>query len=196
MTERQVRSFVLAALAMIPVGLALATKARAQEVTYYYSGPTWNASPVHYHRVYQGTTWHWTPRLGWHTHDHYVDVPHWTAVSVVAAQPISAPEVNSSARDNRPTLAKKESEDVAPQLTSPVPVAPKGKFVVLNHSGVNRYVSINGARFYAAPGRTELWIPRGIVEAYLPYWESPKLLGTSFWRWTGQHYEMSLHIRG
>lgn len=71
----------------------------------------------------------------------------------------------------------------------------QGKFVILNQTGVSRYISVSGMRFYAAPGRTELWIPRGIVEAYLPYWESPKRLGKSFWRWTGQHYEMLLHIR-
>lgn len=85
---------------------------------------------------------------------------------------------------------------VASQSTPPAPRPSQGKFVILNHSGVSRYISVNGMRFHAAPGRTELWVPRRIVEAYLPYWESLKLLGTSFWRWTGRHYEMSLHIRG
>lgn len=188
MTKRQRRSLVFA-LATIVVGFALAADAEAQVVTYYYGDPvSYSGSVLHYHRVYQGASWHWTASLGWHTHDHYADVPHRTAVPMPTAHPISAPE-------NQPTPANKGSKELEPQPAPLVPKAPQGKFVVLNHSGVNRYVSINGARFYAAPGRTELWIPRGIVEAYLTYWESPKLLGTSFWRWTGRHYEMALHIR-
>ena len=78
MINRQVRSLVLVALAMIAVGLGLATDAEAQVVTYYYGDAVaYSSSVLHYHRVYQGSSWHWNPALGWHTHDHYIDVPHW-----------------------------------------------------------------------------------------------------------------------
>lgn len=76
MTRRQKRALVLA-LATIAIGLALAADAEAQVVAYYYTDPVWYSNPVHYHRVYQGTSWHWTPCRGWHGHDHYVDLPCW-----------------------------------------------------------------------------------------------------------------------
>ena len=78
MTTPQKRSLVLA-LATITIGLALAADAEAQVVTYYYYGApvSYSGSVLHYHRVYQGTSWHWNRVLGWHTHDHYIDVPHW-----------------------------------------------------------------------------------------------------------------------
>ena len=75
--------------------LGLATKAQAQQIVYYPpslasqivyypAGPA--AYELHYHRVYQGTYWHWSPALGWHTHDHYIDVPYWAPRSYVYPQ--------------------------------------------------------------------------------------------------------------
>ena len=116
-------------------------------------------------------------------------------VAAVSGGRISTLESESRRIEERLAQAESRLKEVESQSTPLASKPSQGKFVILNHSGVSRYISVNGMRFYAAPGRTELWIPRGIVEAYLPHWESPKLLGTSFWRWTGQHYEMSLHIR-
>jgi hypothetical protein len=78
MTTRHIRSLVLA-LATFTVGLALAADAEAQMVTYYYRDPAPYFSSVHYHRVYQATSLHWNPVLGWHGHDHYTDVPRWVS---------------------------------------------------------------------------------------------------------------------
>jgi hypothetical protein len=76
MTGRRWLLLGLAAAVIVAVsGLAPGAAAEAQEVTPYYR-LGWSPSPVHYHRVYQGTYWHWSPWLGWHLHDHYVDVPH------------------------------------------------------------------------------------------------------------------------
>lgn len=81
MTNRQPRLLVLAATAMIAVSLALVADAQAQVVTSYYGDPIpYYGSVLHYHRVYQGSSWHWNPVLGWHTHDNYIDVPHWVPV--------------------------------------------------------------------------------------------------------------------
>ena len=77
MTARQVRSLVFV-LAMITLGLVLTATAEAQEATYGPGAPVLHSGWVlQYHRVYQGSSWHWTLALGWHTHDHYVYVPHW-----------------------------------------------------------------------------------------------------------------------
>lgn len=84
MTKRQRCLFVLA-MAVVAVGLTLAADAEAQVVT-YYSDPVWYPSFPHYHRVYQGTSWHWTPWLGWHRHDHYADVPCWRSSYYVCDQ--------------------------------------------------------------------------------------------------------------
>jgi hypothetical protein len=46
-------------------------------------GPTsspmlvWHPDSVHYHRVYQGRYWVWSPGIGWYAEDRYADVPHW-----------------------------------------------------------------------------------------------------------------------
>ena len=71
-----------------------------------------------------------------------------------------------------------------------------GKLILQNLSGLSHYVSVNGTRHLVSPGRTEIWIPRAIVEVYLPHHESPKLWGMSNWKWTGQHHEMLINIRG
>jgi len=40
-----------------------------------------------YYRVYEGSTYHWTPAYGWHRHDYYRDVPYRTPVRYYYATP-------------------------------------------------------------------------------------------------------------
>lgn len=80
-----VKSVLVVAVASL--ALALATEASAQGVVYCPSGPVVYQGPTHYCRVYQGTSWHWTWGLGWHTHNHYINVPHWTPQSYIYQQP-------------------------------------------------------------------------------------------------------------
>lgn len=80
------------------------------------------------------------------------------------------------------------------------PVTPEaspnqGRLVIRNWTGVTQCVSVNRFQHYVQPGRTDIWVPRQAVEAYLPAYERPKLLGMTLWRWTGQDYEMPLEIR-
>lgn len=77
----------------------------------------------------------------------------------------------------------------------PAPVPKQGKFVIFNWTGISRYISVNGLRFYVSPGQTEMWVPYAPVEAYVPAYEFPKQLGMGYWRWTGRNYEMRLCIR-
>ena len=73
--------------------------AQAQQVLYHYSAPAprtvYYSDPVmyqlQYHRVYQGASLHWSPALGFHTHDHYLDVPYWAPTTRVYSQPVLAP---------------------------------------------------------------------------------------------------------
>jgi len=85
-------------------GLGLATDAQAQQVVYYSSAPAsqamyYSSDPVvyqvHYHRVYQGASWYWSPALGWHTHARYIDVPHWVPSSYVYPQPSPVPAITT-----------------------------------------------------------------------------------------------------
>ena len=71
----------------------------------------------------------------------------------------------------------------------------QGRLVVQNWTGVPRYLSVNKLQYHIMPGRTDIWVPRVNVEAYLPAYEFPKLLDTSLWRWTGRDYELLLDIR-
>ena len=75
------------------------------------------------------------------------------------------------------------------------PVLTQGRLVVQNLTGVPHYLSVNKVQHYVQPGRTDIWVPYQMVEAYLPSHELPKLLGMSLWRWTGRDYEMPLEIR-
>jgi hypothetical protein len=75
------------ALAFAAAGcwLGSATDAHAQQVTYYYASPApqtvyYPAETVYYQtsyqRVYQGTSWYWSPTAGWQSYNRYVDVPY------------------------------------------------------------------------------------------------------------------------
>lgn len=75
------------ALAFAAAGcwLGSATDAHAQQVTYYYASPApqtvyYPAETVYYQtsyqRVYQGTSWYWSPTSGWQSYNRYVDVPY------------------------------------------------------------------------------------------------------------------------
>jgi len=107
---------------------------------------------------------------------------------------IDAIESQSRQLGQRLQQIQSQVDALQPKPRPLVPVA-DGRFVIFNRTGVSQYVSVNGLRFYAAPGRTEMKIPRTIVEAYLPGFECPKLLGMSNWRWTGRQYEMWMDIR-
>jgi hypothetical protein len=76
-----------------------------------------------------------------------------------------------------------------------LPPPTQGRLIVRNFTGVPYYLSVNKVLHYVQPGRTDIWVPYQIVEAYLPSHESPKLLGMSLWKWTGRDYEMPLEIR-
>jgi len=98
-TNRTLLTLVLAFVAAY-CGLALTTEAQAQQVVYYYSSPTpqtlyYSADPVtyqvQYQRVYQGASWYWSPAMGWHTHNNYIDVPYWAPTTRVYTQPVSVP---------------------------------------------------------------------------------------------------------
>ena len=83
MTSRLSRNPLHLALAIVvfAAGLGLAVDAPAQEIVYIgggpvvYQPPLVYPAPIQYQRIYQGTSWHWTPTLGWYTRDHYIDVP-------------------------------------------------------------------------------------------------------------------------
>jgi len=122
---------------------------------------------------------------------------------VLAGSGIRKPERPSTAE--WVALLHAKSQEIDRQLESiekklsnsgsgPKPRA-EGKFVIVNHTGVSQYISVNNAQFYVAPGRTEMWFPCKSVEAYLPGFEPRKLVDVSKWRWTGRQYEMRLDIR-
>lgn len=92
--------FILAAAAVVALGLFSASPANAQYSRYhghganpvprhysnygsnygfnYNSGPVYHAPSLHYDSVYHPTYSHWTPGRGLHTHGHYDLVPHFT----------------------------------------------------------------------------------------------------------------------
>jgi len=75
------------------------------------------------------------------------------------------------------------------------PVVTRGRLVVQNLTSVPRYLSVNGGQHYVLPGRTDIWVPYQMVQAYLPANEMPKMLGMNLWRWTGRDYEMPIEIK-
>jgi len=70
-----------------------------------------------------------------------------------------------------------------------------GTLILQNDTGVSQVATINGRRYQVPPGRSELPVPRAVLEVYLPWYEQPKLWGMSNWRWTGQRYEMVIAIK-
>jgi hypothetical protein len=92
-------------------------------------------------------------------------------------------------------LGPKQAGTMKPVPTNPVPVPNQGKFIIRNWTGVSQYLSVNGYRFFATLGATDMSLPLQPVEAYLPYTEMPKVLGTSMWRLNGRDYEIVLNIR-
>jgi hypothetical protein len=69
-----------------------------------------------------------------------------------------------------------------------------GRLVLDNRTLNTHSVSVNGLLFSVAPGRTEMDIPIGTANVYLPYHESPKQWGLDRWRWNGRNYEMLIVI--
>ena len=88
MTRQQAHILVIL-LAMVAIVAAWAPAAQAQQGVYYAASPI--VYQVHYHRVYQGSAWYWSPVWGWHTHARYVDVPYWSPSSYVYPQPLPLP---------------------------------------------------------------------------------------------------------
>jgi hypothetical protein len=90
-----------------------------------------------------------------------------------------------------------EKTRTPPQPNVP-PIAPtpmQGRLVVQNWTRLSQYLSVNGALYLVQPGRTDISVPYQQVEAYIPGHELPKLLGMSFWRWTGRDYEMWMDVK-
>lgn len=88
-------------LTAVYCGAGRGTEAQAQQVVYptypitasqaaYYPYPV--SYQIYVQRVYQ-TSWHWSPALGWHTHDEYVDVPYRVPVAYVYPQSWSTPVI-------------------------------------------------------------------------------------------------------
>jgi len=81
MKTNRTRLLTLAmALAAACCWLGSATDAHAQQVTYYYPQTTYYSAPTYCQtytqRVYQGTSWYWSPTSGWQSYNRYVDVPY------------------------------------------------------------------------------------------------------------------------
>jgi hypothetical protein len=69
-----------------------------------------------------------------------------------------------------------------------------GRLVLDNRTLNTHSVSVNGLVFSIAPGRTEMDVPLGTANVYLPYHEPPKQWGLDRWRWNGQNYELLIVI--
>ena len=90
------------------------------------------------------------------------------------------------------TMLREEGDQE--QVKPPPPVL-TGTLLLQNETGVTQVATINGTRYQVSPGRSELPVPRAILEVYLPGHEQPKLWGMSNWRWSGQRYEMLIEIK-
>ena len=90
------------------------------------------------------------------------------------------------------TMLQEEREE---KEVEPAPPAWTGTLIMQNDTGVTQVATINGTRYQVPPGRSELRVPRAILEVYLPGHEQPKLWGMSNWRWSGQRYEMLIEIK-
>jgi hypothetical protein len=88
----------------------------------------------------------------------------------------------------------KPSTQPAP-APEPIQVPLKGKLVVQNWSNFPRLLTVNKTVHLVPIGRSEIPVPLQPIETYLTNFESPKILGMSFWRWTGQEYEMLMEIK-
>lgn len=177
-----------------------------------------NANVVHYERVRLGKVWRWNPWLGWHVHDEHA----WVAVAdgprpavprearpskPKSVEPIKAPKNgltpvagtigHPQTDDKESRIIRGQSPDDGRKSEQPLtlPMAPQGRLIVYNEACVRRYISINGEGYWVAPGRSgEFWVPHAVVEVYLPYWEQPKLMGMSNWRWNGRCHQMGIRI--
>ena len=69
-----------------------------------------------------------------------------------------------------------------------------GTLVLDNRTLFAHAVSVNGLQYPITPGRTEIEIPLGKANVYLPYHEAPKQWGLDHWRRNGQKYEMLIVI--
>lgn len=114
---------------------------------------------------------------------------------IASSERITKLESESRTISDRLQSIQSQLDELKPTAKPLVPEPAQGRFVIRNWTGVTRCVSVNGLRFNVHPGWTEIKVPHALVEAYLPGFEAPKLLGMSNWRWTGQDYEMRLDIR-
>ena len=83
----------------------------------------------------------------------------------------------------------------ATDVKQPAATPTHGRLVVRNFTEASHYLSVNNVQYVVSPGRTDIWVPFQVVEAYLPVYEPRKVLGTALWRWTGRDYEMPLEIK-
>jgi len=112
--------------------------------------------------------------------------------SVINYDRIANVELETRRLNERLTTVKSQLDRVN---AAPPTIPTQGRLAVRNLTGSPHYISVNNTRYVVQPGRTDIWVPYQVVEAYLPSHESPKLLGMSMWRWTGQDFEMPLDIR-
>jgi hypothetical protein len=72
---------------------AAAEVARGQEVRYYIGGAPLQSAPLYYNRLYQGTTWEWSPNVGWYRHEYYTYTPIYPSgcLSYPATNPVYRP---------------------------------------------------------------------------------------------------------
>lgn len=82
-----------------------------------------------------------------------------------------------------------------PNMSVVASTTTQGRLALQNWTKFSQYLSVNGTVYVVQPGRTDIMVPWQPVEAYIPGRELPKLLGMSFWRWTGREYEMPLEIK-
>ncbi len=118
--------------------------------------------------------------------------------------PVSARErleqLEKSARevDNRIAQMGRKLRELQPEPQpdppSAVPLPAQGRLVVQNWTMSSQHLSVNGTLYLVKPGRTEILVPYQMAEVYVPGSELPKLLGMSFWRWTGRDYEMRVNV--
>ena len=84
-TITHTQSLLLAlVLVLVVLGPAPTAQAQGYDITPASDSTPWYPYAVHYHRVYLGDSWYWSPQLGWHTHPTYTYLPHWVPVYYTA----------------------------------------------------------------------------------------------------------------
>ena len=75
MFRRYHRLFVAGLVLAACVAVFAQPAPSAAQEPVYYTGWMWHPGTIHYQQVHQGWRWEWSPSLGWHRHDYFVEVP-------------------------------------------------------------------------------------------------------------------------